>query len=139
MPRGRFSLRVRKRGYLTNLSSGLELDDGGDVERELILRRAKKGERFSFQGIGATLMRRGGGVAVGALIAGSPAKGAGLRKGDVITSVDGQATRGKSIREVVEWIRGEPDSAVSLQITRAGQPMQIEIIRGNVVMKAKSR
>jgi len=135
LPRGRFSLRVQMRGYLTSLSSGIELEEGADVERDLTLRKAKKGERFAFQGIGATLMRRSGGIAVGNLIANSPAKKAGLRSGDVIVGVDGQQTSKKSIREVVEWIRGEPDSEVTLEITRNGAPMHIQIRRGNVVMK----
>ncbi|MCO4762522.1 MAG: carboxypeptidase regulatory-like domain-containing protein [Myxococcales bacterium] len=139
LPRGRFSVRVRKHGYLTTLVSGIEIEEGSEVHRDLIVRRGKSGERFAFQGIGATLTRRGGGIAVGNLIASSPAKAAGLKSGDVIRAVDGQATRGKGIREVVEWIRGEPGSAVTLEVVRGGQPMRIEIVRSDVVMKRGSR
>ncbi len=135
LPKGRFSLRVQQQGYLTSLSSGVELAEGEDVDRDLVLRKAKKGERFAFQGIGATLTRKGGGIAVGNLIANSPAMAAGLQSGDVITAVDGQGTQKKGLREVVEWIRGEPDSTVTLAVVRGGKPMNIEIRRGNVVMK----
>ena len=135
LPKGRFSLRVQQQGYLTSLSSGVELSEGEEVDRDLVLRKAKKGERFAFQGIGATLARKGDGIAVGNLIANSPAMAAGLRSGDVITAVDGQGTQKKGIREVVEWIRGEPDSTVTLAVIRGGKPMNIEIRRGNVIMK----
>ncbi len=135
LPPGRFSLRVRETGYLTALTSGIELRDGEDARRDVTLRKPKKGERFAFQGIGATLTRRGGGIAVGGLIPGGPASGAGLRPGDVIRTVDGQKTSGKGIRQVVEWIRGEPGSTVEMEIVRGGQPMRIAVERGNVVVK----
>lgn len=133
---GRHSLRAMQQGYLTVMESGIEVADGGDVSRDVVLRTRKEGERFAFQGIGATLGLDGGAVVVRNLLADAPARAAGLRDGDRIRSVDGVATRGMALSAVVERIRGEPGSPVMLDIERPGQgPLVLSIVRGQVVVK----
>ncbi|MFB7942369.1 S41 family peptidase [Streptomyces sp. NPDC056049] len=53
---------------------------------------------------------------------GGPAERAGLRTGDLLLAVDGRATDGLSVSEVVSLLRGDgvPGSAVTLRVGRSG-------------------
>ncbi|HLX71813.1 MAG TPA: PDZ domain-containing protein [Verrucomicrobiae bacterium] len=54
------------------------------------------------------------------VLAGSPAARAGLRPGDVILEVDGVTTRGRTLAQDVDHIRGIASISVGLLIQRAG-------------------
>ncbi|MCL5038574.1 MAG: S41 family peptidase [Firmicutes bacterium] len=75
----------------------------------------------SFSGIGIYIEMKDGWVTVLAPIKGSPAEGAGLQAGDVITAVDGQSLEGKSLEAAQSLIRGEPGTQVTLTIRRLGE------------------
>jgi carboxyl-terminal processing protease len=63
----------------------------------------------------------------------SPASSAGVKPGDQIVAVDGSATSGRSLTEVVNTIRGTQGSPVVLSIVRGGQPaVDIRITRAAV-------
>jgi carboxyl-terminal processing protease len=62
----------------------------------------------------------------------SPASSAGVKPGDQITAVDGKATTGLSLTEVVTSIRGAQGSKVVLSMARGGQPVDIQIARAPV-------
>lgn len=133
---GRHSLRAQHESYLPVMESGVEVADGGEQERDLVLPERREGERFSFQGIGATLGQQGGAIVVRNLMADAPARIAGLQEGDRIVGVDGSTTMGMALSTVVERIRGEPGSTVMLDIDRPGQGrVVLSIQRGQVVVK----
>lgn len=133
---GRHSLRVDHSDHRSELASGLDLPDGGEVVRDIALAGKAPGERFSFQGIGATLMRDGEGVVVRGIMPGTPAEVAGVQEGDRIISVDRAAVSALPLPQVVERIRGEEGSAVLLEIERPGQGrFTIQVNRGQVVVK----
>jgi carboxyl-terminal processing protease len=50
----------------------------------------------------------------------SPAEAAGIRPGDRIVAIDGQAVRGRSPADLVKGMRGEPGTKVLLTIRRDG-------------------
>jgi C-terminal processing protease CtpA/Prc len=52
------------------------------------------------------------------VMAGSPADGAGLRKGDAITQVNGATMTGKKLGDVVEAIRGFSLGSVTITVLR---------------------
>ena len=54
------------------------------------------------------------------VIAGSPAEAAGLRDGDVILKVNGVATSGQKLAQVVDSIRGFAAGSVALTVQRTG-------------------
>lgn len=54
---------------------------------------------------------------------GGPAKGAGLRNGDAITSVDGVSTKNITIDSLIKKIRGEAGTSLTLGINRNGQDL----------------
>ena len=64
----------------------------------------------------------------------SPADSAGLRPGDVITAVDGRPTAGEDLDGVIEWIRGEAGSAVSITVRAgdSGPERTVRIVRAEV-------
>lgn len=54
------------------------------------------------------------------VLAGSPAEKAGLREGDILLQVDGIATRGRTLAQNVESIRGFIMGSVTLTVQRGG-------------------
>jgi len=65
------------------------------------------------------------GVLVTKVLDGTPAKDAGLRGSDVITSADGQSVA--SVRTLARIVSNAKAKAVKLQIIRAGKPMVINL------------
>lgn len=71
---------------------------------------------------------------------GSPAESTQLNTGDIIVSVDGQATDGKALDEVASWIRGEAGSTVVLKVRRGvdGPDREVSIVRAEVAVDTVS-
>jgi carboxyl-terminal processing protease len=57
----------------------------------------------------------------------SPAEKAGLRYGDIITSVNGTSTAGKDLNAVSELIQGKEGTSVSLTYKRPGSPQPVTV------------
>jgi hypothetical protein len=64
----------------------------------------------------------------------TPAGRAGLMQGDEITAIDGRATQGMSFSEIVDRIRGDRGTTVTLTITRLGlaNPFDTTITREEI-------
>ncbi|HEY2961385.1 MAG TPA: aspartyl protease family protein [Pyrinomonadaceae bacterium] len=56
----------------------------------------------------------------------SPAAEAGLRKGDVLTNIDGKATADLSLDRLYELLK-QPGREYNLSITRAGKPLSVKV------------
>lgn len=133
---GRHSVRVQHKSYLTELRGGVDVPEQGEVTRDFALRVRKAGEKFAFQGIGATLGRTPRGVIIRKTMAGSPASKFGLKDGDLIVAVDHQPMGEKGISSVVESIRGEAGTPVMIEVERPGKGrMTISVERGDVIVK----
>ncbi len=65
---------------------------------------------------------------------GKPAQRAGVQAGDRILSVDGKTTRGLSVSEVSNNLRGVPGTTVVLELQREGvdKPFKVEIVREDI-------
>ncbi|EKD44124.1 MAG: hypothetical protein ACD_71C00230G0001 [uncultured bacterium (gcode 4)] len=74
-----------------------------------------------FEGIGAVIEKNDFWVIIERLIAGSPAKEAGLLSGDIIIKANNEELKDLSLIEAVSKIRGKANTTVSLEIIRAGQ------------------
>ena len=59
----------------------------------------------------------------------SPAEKAGLKRDDVILSIDGQSTESLSLPQIVRLIRGPRGSAVVLQVERADETLEVKVVR----------
>lgn len=69
---------------------------------------------------------------------GMPAAEAGLRKGDVILSIDGESMKGKDNAYVSEHLRGDAGATFELKIRRptTGKEMRFKITRRSIQMPA---
>lgn len=91
----------------------------------------------SFQGIGAEIGLKDGGIIVVAPLPDTPAERAGLRTGDRILMIDDLDTAGMSVEEAVSRIRGPKGSTVTLTVSREGIPEALELVitRDKIVVK----
>ncbi len=80
------------------------------------------------EGIGAEIGKRNGVPVIITPIEGSPAAKSGLKKGDKILYIDGDATDKMSLDEAVYKIRGEKGSQVKLTILRDNEDKTREIV-----------
>jgi len=91
-----------------------------------------------FEGVGMEIGIRDDVLQVIAPLEGTPAEKAGLRAGDKILTVNGEATSGLSIEELVMRIRGEKGTEITLGIEREGwdAPQEFKIIRDTIEVPA---
>ncbi len=72
------------------------------------------------------------GIYISGVIPGSPAESGGLKQGDVIVEVEGVASSSETYYEVIDLIRGEAGTKVSLKILRGEEKIDFEIARAAV-------
>ena len=71
-----------------------------------------------FGGVGLEVTDSGGLLQVVTPIDGTPASEAGMKPGDLITSVDGKSVEGLSLNDAVAKMRGQPNTKLTLIIKR---------------------
>jgi carboxyl-terminal processing protease len=84
-----------------------------------------------FGGLGMTVTGEGGLLKVIAPIDGTPAARAGIKAGDIITTVDGKTVEGLTLQDAVDRLRGPPNTQVKLTIKRDGDaaPIMLSLTR----------
>jgi carboxyl-terminal processing protease len=89
----------------------------------------------SYEGIGAAveLDERGQLVIVRPFV-GQPAAEAGLRGGDIVSYVDGEAIAGMSLDEIVALVKGPVGTEVTLTVVREGraEPFDVQVARAQI-------
>lgn len=85
-----------------------------------------------FSGIGVWLKDREGQLEIVSVIPSTPARQAGLKRGDVIESIDGKAVRAMTEDEAVARIKGRPGSEVALVVDRNGTQRDFTITRERI-------
>lgn len=85
----------------------------------------------SYVGVGIQVEARNNAIVVVAPIDNSPAQRAGIRAGDVLTSVNGQSVAGMSLDQAVQLVRGPEGSTVNLVFQRPGvdTPVSVSLTR----------
>ena len=96
--------------------------------------------RGFFGGIGAEVGVRNGAITILAPMPDTPAEEAGVRAGDVILEVDGNSIRGLTLLEVVNLIRGEKGTKVSLLLRHLNnsETVLVEIERDIIELQSVS-
>jgi carboxyl-terminal processing protease len=82
-----------------------------------------------FSGIGVWLKLKGGDLEIVSVLPSTPARAAGLKRGDVIEEIDGAPVLDMTTDEAVARIKGPPGSKVSLSVERGGRRLRFEIAR----------
>jgi len=87
-----------------------------------------------YGGIGALIQGKEGKVLISEPYEGYPAHVAGLRAGDIIRKINNQPTEGKTSEDVSNILKGEPGTAITLEIKRVGveKPMTFKIVRKEI-------
>ncbi len=98
----------------------------------------KQGLAGEFDGIGAELGMKDKAVIVIAPIDGSPASKAGIKAGDTIIKVNGQAIAGMDLNAIVNEIRGKKGTKVTLTVAHKGSSntVDIPIERNTITVKS---
>jgi carboxyl-terminal processing protease len=112
------------KGMLTGLDPHSDYMDEAEYQEML------SDSHGEFSGIGAELTRDESHPKVLSPIDDTPAAEAGIKPGDVILRIDGQATEAMSLKEAVDLLRGAAGSKVRLTILRLGQkPFDVTLTR----------
>jgi carboxyl-terminal processing protease len=134
---------VSTEGLYRKAAVGLvgELGDPGSAylsaER---LKRLQESTTGNYHGVGLQLDLREGWIVVTAPRPGSPADHAGIVAGDRIVEVDGQPTRGWTVEEARNVIRGPVGSAVKLAVERnGGTRIPFTLVRGDIHVNSVQR
>lgn len=65
-------------------------------------------------------------------IKGSPSEAAGLKEGDILTKVDGEAINGMILRDVLKLVKGKAGSAIEFTVERKGKEDKIETVKVSI-------
>ncbi|MGH6871709.1 MAG: S41 family peptidase [Rhizomicrobium sp.] len=87
-----------------------------------------------YGGVGLVISAETGMVKVVAPIDDTPGSRAGIKAGDTITAIDGEAMLGKNLDQVQKKLRGLAGSHVTLTILREGQkdPFDVKLVRAAI-------
>ncbi|MCX7680299.1 MAG: S41 family peptidase, partial [Spirochaetes bacterium] len=91
-----------------------------------------------FFGVGLEIAQKNGNTVVIAPIEDSPAMKAGIQSGDIITKINDISVKNKTIDELVNMIRGKPNTTVRIEIKREGidSPLEFELRRTKIHTKS---
>jgi carboxyl-terminal processing protease len=93
--------------------------------------------RGEYGGLGIEITSEDGVVKVISPIDGTPAARAGIKPGDFITAVNGEAILGLTVNDAVKQMRGKVGEAVTLTIAREKvDPFDVKLVREEIVPKA---
>ena len=86
----------------------------------------------SFVGIGVTYQEVDGKIFIASVIRSSPAEKSGVLAGDIITAIDGTEITKDNIEDMVNVIKGEKGTVVTVTILRGSQSFDVDITRDTV-------
>ena len=85
-----------------------------------------------FSGIGVWLKQKGADLEVVSVLPSTPARSAGLRKGDVVETIDGSSVDEMTVDEAVARIKGRAGTHVTLGVVRDGDALAFTITRRSI-------
>ena len=124
-------------GAIRGMLNALEDPYAGFLDREQYSLEREDILGF-FGGIGAEVGLRDGEISILAPMPDTPAEAAGVRPGDIILEVDGESIQGLSLLEVVQLIRGDKGTVVTILLRHlsSAEPVSIEIERDIIQLES---
>ncbi len=92
----------------------------------------------AFGGLGIEVTKDSAGVRVISPIDDTPAARAGIRAGDIITKIDGEATADLPLDDAVKLMRGEPKTKIRLEVARKGEMKPLQFTLERAMIKTQS-
>ena len=90
-----------------------------------------------FGGLGIEVGSEDGNIKIVSPIDDTPASKAGIQAGDFIVKINGQPTRGLSMTEAVDLMRGKIGQKITLtQVRNGGTPFVVTLTRANIQVKS---
>ncbi|MBI1210159.1 MAG: PDZ domain-containing protein [Alphaproteobacteria bacterium] len=94
--------------------------------------------RGEFGGLGLEVTMEDGLVKVISPMDGTPAARAGIKSGDLISTIDGQQIQGLTLSEAVDKMRGPANSQVHITVIRKGEKKPLELTLTRAVIRVDS-
>ena len=87
-----------------------------------------------YAGIGSIISQKDGNVIIREPYKNSPAAKAGLLPGDIILSIDGHSTKGKTTEDVSGMLKGQPNKEITIKVKRkySDKPLEKKAIREKI-------
>ena len=120
------------RGMVSALDPHSEFLDADEYEE---IRISSTG---NYSGVGIEVSLEGDAVTVVAPFDDTPAQRAGIRPGDVIISVDGEAVEAGNVSDTIAMMRGRPGTTVTLGILRDGNDAPLHFSMKRAYVKVAS-
>jgi carboxyl-terminal processing protease len=127
---------VEGKKLLTEAISGMvaSLDPHSVYLDKKAFKEMRESVQGKFVGIGIEVAMEDGYLKVVSPIEDTPAAKAGIKAGDLITRLDSLPMRGLSLEDAIKKMRGEPQSKITLTISRKGadKPLLFAIVREEI-------
>ena len=139
-PDGPFDVAKLKRGAIQGMVESLN-DPFTSYMPPDAAQRNRDDDSGQFAGVGMMIDGHGERPVVGSVVEGAPAAAAGLRKGDVIVSVDGKSIDKEPLQSVVARVRGKEGTIVTIGVLRgsAKPPLEFKVTRAIVLNPSVKR
>ena len=120
---------VNDRDLMENAINGMltGLDPHSSYMNAKAYRDMQVQTRGEFGGLGLEVTQENGIIKVVSPIDDTPASRAGMRSGDLITTIDNTTVQGLSLNDAVDRMRGPPNSTIRLVIKRENVDKPIEV------------
>ena len=89
-----------------------------------------------YGGIGAIIKKIDNQLIITEPYENSPAQLSGLKAGDIILEVDGEATKGRSLEEMSNLLKGTAETTVDIKYSRNNELKQISVLREKIEVPA---
>ncbi|PQB08274.1 peptidase S41 [Polaribacter filamentus] len=109
-----------------------DLDPYTNFYNEQDVEDAKIRREGEYAGIGVGVYYTKNGIQISEVYKGYAGDKAGLKAGDIITSVDGQALKDMEREQLSMFLKGTPDTKMAVEIERQGKILKKEILREQV-------